>query len=1100
MARKPIPSGRLTASWALVLLSSMIVPTAQASSVAVSEQDTVIPTYLAGAPEQSPMFFFGRQSQGAEGRIYPYPLYDNLTGKKVDQTYKLVYLENEYVKIGILPEIGGRIFEAIDKTNNYHFFYRQHVIKPALIGLIGAWISGGVEWNIPHHHRASTFLPVQYRIVANDDGSKTVWVGELELRHRMRWAVGYTLRPGKSYLEASIRIVNRTPVVNTMLCFANTAVHVNNDYQVIFPPGTQHVTYHHKREFTTWPIATTRYNGYDFRPGTDVSWFKNHSAANSMFAWNYADDFFAGYDHGKHAGTMSVADHHIVPGKKFWTWGNGPRGRMWDKILTDEDGPYIELMVGAYSDNQPDYSWLQPFEVKSFSMFWYPFRQIGGVKNANLDAAVNLEIGAAGPVSVGFCTTAPHRGATVRVQAGGKAVLEESVDIDPGNPYVREVAVPPGTKAADIRASITAGGKELVSYTPIVLKPEPMPQPDRPPPPPGEIKTGEELYLTGLRVEQFHDPSLEPEPYWDEALRRDAGDARVHAALGIRQFKQARYAESEAHLRKALERLTAGYAAARDGEPFYYLGLALREQGRNAEAGDAFFKATWSLAWRGPGYFALAELATRRRDLAAALDLVDRSLEANALSPRALNLKAAVLRHLGRPHESLQVLAIATSKGDPLDVRSMAERWLATRAPEDARALTATMLAHPATAAETAAEFQSAGLWDDGEAVLARLFADAPEWSRLSPLVLYDLAFFSEKLGAEKPAAEYRRLARKISPDYVFPFQAEAIAVLGSAMQADPSDPRAPYYLGNLLFDWQPEEAVKLWEQSAALDPSMPMVHRNLAIAWSHRPQGNDLGKAIAALEKAVSLPDRSPLHCAELDELYQAAGVAPEQRLKMLEKHQEIVAQRAEALSREIALLVFAGRYDEAIRLMTGRRFEVWEGGSLSVAEDWVNAHIRRGHRRRAEGRFQDALEDFQAAGKIPDNLPSDQASDETRTAEIAYAIGLVHEARGDSEKARRAWETATLNDRGAARRERKAVAAEQRSLLPGAGSPEAGTRRGGGGNLPRARGGRASRPRERPEDRPAGCRGHPALTKSPPCAGSSRGGAGRPGPRPAG
>ena len=162
----------------------------------------------------------------------------------------LVYLENEYIRIGILPEIGGRIFEGVDKTNNYNFIYRQHVIKPALIGLIGAWISGGVEWNIPHHHRASTFIPVQYRVEENADGSKTVWVGELEVRQRMRWAVGYTLRPGKAYLEASVRILNRTPVVNTMLCFANVAVHANDNYQVIFPPSTQYGTCHGKREFT----------------------------------------------------------------------------------------------------------------------------------------------------------------------------------------------------------------------------------------------------------------------------------------------------------------------------------------------------------------------------------------------------------------------------------------------------------------------------------------------------------------------------------------------------------------------------------------------------------------------------------------------------------------------------------------------------------------------------------------------------------------------------------------------------------------------------------------------------------------------------------
>ena len=180
------------------LLGAAAASGTSASTVKVWEEKITLPTYLAGAPEPNPMFFFGRQSQGAQGPVYPYPMYDTLTGKKVDKTYTAVYLENEYIRIGVLPEIGGRIFEGVDKTNNYNFIYRQHVIKPALIGLIGAWISGGVEWNIPHHHRASTFIPVQYRTEENADGSKTIWVGELEVRQRMRWAVGYTLRPGKA--------------------------------------------------------------------------------------------------------------------------------------------------------------------------------------------------------------------------------------------------------------------------------------------------------------------------------------------------------------------------------------------------------------------------------------------------------------------------------------------------------------------------------------------------------------------------------------------------------------------------------------------------------------------------------------------------------------------------------------------------------------------------------------------------------------------------------------------------------------------------------------------------------------------------------------
>ena len=180
-----------------VFVAAAALCAAQNSTVKVWEESTTIPTYAAGPAEPSPMFYFGRQSQGAQAPVYPYPMFDVLTQKKVDRTYKEVYLENEYLRIGILPEIGGRIFEGLDKTNNYNFIYRQHVIKPALITITGAWISGGVEWNIPHHHRASTFMPVQYKVEEHADGSKTVWVGELELRQRMRWAVGYTLRPGK---------------------------------------------------------------------------------------------------------------------------------------------------------------------------------------------------------------------------------------------------------------------------------------------------------------------------------------------------------------------------------------------------------------------------------------------------------------------------------------------------------------------------------------------------------------------------------------------------------------------------------------------------------------------------------------------------------------------------------------------------------------------------------------------------------------------------------------------------------------------------------------------------------------------------------------
>ena len=172
-------------------------------AVRVWEEPLVIPTYLTGEPEVLPMFYQGRAYQGAQGRIYPYHLLDELTDVKQDKTYKAVYLENEYVKVCVLPELGGRIFSVVDKTNNYDLFYHQHVIKPALIGMLGAWISGGVEWCAIHHHRTTSFMPVDYALCENPDGSKTIWVGETELRQRMKWMVGVSLHPGRSYTDSS---------------------------------------------------------------------------------------------------------------------------------------------------------------------------------------------------------------------------------------------------------------------------------------------------------------------------------------------------------------------------------------------------------------------------------------------------------------------------------------------------------------------------------------------------------------------------------------------------------------------------------------------------------------------------------------------------------------------------------------------------------------------------------------------------------------------------------------------------------------------------------------------------------------------------------
>jgi len=979
------------------------------ASVKMWEETMSIPTYLIGAPEMSPIFYGGRAYQGAKGLIYPYVLLDKLTDVRENRKYRAVYLENKYVKLCLLPEIGGRIFYAVDKTNNYDFFYHQQVIKPALIGMLGAWISGGVEWNFPHHHRATGFMMIDYTLVENPDGSKTVWVGEIELRHRLKWIVGLTLYPDKSCIEVTVRLFNRTPFIHSFLYWANVAVHANSDYQIIFPPSTEYATYHGKNKFSCWPISYEVFNRVDYTKGVDVSWWNNHPAPISFFAWNYKEDFLAGYDHGREAGVVHVANHHIMPGKKFWTWGTGAKGKMWERILTDADGPYLELMVGAYSDNQPDYSWIQPYEVKTFKHYWYPLRQMRGVKKANLEAALNLEVTKNNIVNIGLNTTSEYKGARVVLRSGEKVLFEGKMDISPAKPFWKEIPLSSPVKEKDLQLSlISPTDRELISFSPIKKEGAPMPDPVKSPLSPKDIKTIEELYLTGLRLEQFNNPALEPYPYYEEALKRDPGDYRVNTTLGILYSKRGLFKEAEEKLNQAIGRVTRNYTSPRHGEAYYYLGVVLKAQGKDKAAYDAFYKATWSQAWHTAAYYSLAELACQKGDFSKALDFLDRSLSTNMLNTKALSLKTAVLRRLGRLREA-ERLASEVLAFDPLDFWAGNELYLVKSAMglkkeaiEEMRALRVMMRDSVQSYLETAIDYSNCGLWDEAIEILSRLVSSKSAESAY-PLLYYWLGYLWEKKGEEKEALKYYKLASKMPVDYCFPFLLESIRVLGSVEKRNPVDTRVPYYLGSLLFDLQPEKAIEEWEKSSNLDETFSMVHRNLGLAYAQVE--NDVLKAIKSLEKAVASNKKEPRFFYELDLLYEAGGVSSQKRLEVLERNQATVLQRDDALSREIALLVELGKYDKAIGLLETHHFHVWEGGGR-IHNVFVDAHLFRGQECYKSKKYREALKDYEAALEYPENLEVGKPYRGGRSSQVYYFIGTAHEALSDAEKAREYFE----------------------------------------------------------------------------------------------
>jgi tetratricopeptide (TPR) repeat protein len=976
------------------------------SDVRAWHDQVVIPTYPEQPPERSPMFLEKRVYQGSSGRVYPNPVTDRVSDTKVDRAWQAVHLENGFIRLMILPEIGGRIHIGQDVTNGYHFFYRQRVIKPALVGLLGPWISGGVEFNTPQHHRPSTFMPVDWSIEGDADGSQTVWLSEHEPMGRMKVMVGIRLRPGRSYVEAEARVYNRTPLTQTFLWWANVGVHVHDRYEIFFPPDVWYVADHAKRAMSTFPIARGLYYGVDYganpEGGTDLRWYRNIPVPTSYMAMGSRHDFLGGYDHAAHAGVVHVADHRVAPGKKLWTWGNHEFGYAWDRNLTDEDGPYVELMAGGYSDNQPDFSFLHPYEAKSFRQYWYPIQKIGPATHANLDAAASLRLGNGG-ARVGVAVTGDFPDASILLERNGELLFERPVHLAPNMPFVTSVPLPAQTAATDLRLLVRAGdGRELLSHRPEVAVEEELPAPASEPRPPADITSNDELFLTGLHLEQYRHPTRLPEPYWREAIRRDPGDSRSNAALGAWHLRRGEFALAERHLRTSIDRLTRRNPNPYDGESLYLLGVTLRYLGRDDDAYDAFYKASWNEAWASATYHALAEIDATRGHYRRALIHLQRSLSLNAHDLKARDLRAAMLRHTGRPEEALRE-AEATLQRDPLDLWAALERrWAAQQLRQQTDAIPFGDLQ---THLDVALDLAAAGLWDDA-ITAADSGQAANSRDALIPIVQYHLGWLHERAGHVPEAARHRAMAASGEPGPAFFGRLEEIAILQSASVANPNDARAPYHLGNLLYDRRRyEEAIAAWERAARLDPSFPVTWRNLGIAYfniRHRPQD-----AESAYRKALDADPRDARILFESDQLLKRSGRPAAQRLADLEARRDLVDRRDDLATELATLYNDVGRHEAALAYIMSRRFHPWEGGEGLVSGQYVRAHLRLGQAALAGKRPEEARQHLEAAMRYPENLGEGRHL-LTSEHDLHYHLALAFEALGVRDRARRELELA--------------------------------------------------------------------------------------------
>ena len=959
---------------------SMLLSSSAYPQVDAYRQSITIATYGVREPEVMPDW---------RTNHYPYTMMDRLTNERGWRTYNALYVENEYVKALVLPELGGRLHGAWDKTNGYGFLYDQKVIKPGLVAITGAWISGGVEWNFPTGHRPSGFRDTDWAITANQDGTRTVWVGEVERLKRMRWSVGTTVHPGRNWVETRIRLENCTPFIQSFQYWATSAVRATPEYQAVIPGEI--MTGHGKHEFFRWPVSD----------GVDISYWKNIPGASSFFAVESSSDYFGGYSPEEDAGMVHVADHHIVRGKKLWTWGTAPAGRLWEKILTDGDLPYFEPQAGAYSDNQPSLFWIMPGETKTFSHFWFPVRDIGVWDYANLEGAINLEL-KEGKAIFGWSPTGLNQGARIIISYDGEEIFHKDTDAGPADPFLGEVQGPGMTDLYRLEMIVLSGaGDTLLAFRHPRPENPPLPEPEAAPPAPDKVGSQDLLFLYGDRFYRYDDPEKGRE-YFMEALKRDPGDARCHASLGEMALKNGLFTDALEHFKKSIQRDETFFRA------WYYMGLAHIYLGDTGEAERCLNRASYGREWYAIANFELARLMASRQQLDRAMEHINRSLKGDGGSTQAYAVKALILNRMGKYREALE-LTRGRLLVDPLDlftkqlqVNAAAASGLEKDAMERLESeLLQLTRSDGENHLEMAVRFAHCGNIREALDVIEML-PDDPDGDPLSPLVCYYKAFYYGELGEVGKARDLLETASRVSPKYCFPFRLETFPVLEWALSEKPDDAQAHYLLGNLLKKSQrPEEAVAHWEESVKVDPGNAVAQRNLGQAYHEQ---GDLYKAMSAYRAAIKADPSAGRAIVELGVINREAELPLEEQIALFEDNIDVVLEYNQAASQLILLYIMTDRNAEALKLLNTIHFNSWEG-QYGIHQLWIQGNIKQGDVEFEKGNYSDALSYYEQSMLYPDNL---EVAEQPNTihARKRFKIGAALEALGRKGEAREYYE----------------------------------------------------------------------------------------------
>ena len=1008
ISAKPFANFLLRVVWTVLVafaLSSGVPAHAQGSngSPRVWEAPLSIPTYELGPPNPYPALLDWQRRKWRP--VYPYPFLDALSNKRTDKTYKAVYLENEYLRVSVLPELGGHIYQIFDKTTNRDVLYSNPVIKYAMVAIRGAWVSGGIEWNFPDGHTLTTVSPIDYAMRMEPDGSAAVAVGDTERVQGMQWQVIIRLRPGQRAVETEVTLNNRRPVPGRYWYWSTAGAPATADMRFIYP---MREAYPH----AFWPVFS-----FPREKGVDVSKFSEVPNFLSLFARDSKRDFFGVYYEKSDWGIVHVADHREMPGKKTWTWGTDDNGDIWIDKLTDGGGQYVEFQGGRF-ETQMEHQFIAPHRVEHFVEYWFPVNRLGGGwDEATADMALKISYqGNSAIITANANARFKDAEFVAEVCALENCRRSERVDLDPAKPFTASVPLPvqnmfPPPLTVSFKSK---DGRQLIRYnnfTPWDGNPDFKPA-TRPLPDPRVPTSAEQAYVEGLAFDKKSKERDARAAYY-EALKRDAGFAPAHIALGISYYRSGDYRKAADHLTQALRRNKDA------GDAHYYLALVRRAEGKSSEAADHLILAVRSGHRESVARYVLGEMALAAGRNAEAVEQLSQAV---LLDPRDLKARTvlALTERLAGKLDAAQLRIDAVVQELPIDYLALHEQYEISKAlGQEVKAKAASdefwrlLSREPDSVLEVVFDYATVGRRGEARQILEEAIRREQgqttdgKTKRVYPMLYYTLGYLYQQDGDQGRARDEYALGAKGDPTFVFPHRVEEINILYAAFEANHFDGRAAYYLGNALASKdRDEEAIKAWNYSF-VDPSNIIAHRNFArglwVVFGRKEE------AARQYEHAIGVAPNDFRLYIEFDRLLGEMG-ATERRLKLLEGAPEVVRRQSGFVQSFAAAYLDAGRFADAATLLQKTTFTSGEGEDAALGL-YRKAHLGLAHKYQQSVDHLKAAAEFATATEYPRNFGVGRPAMQSQAREYV-AAAREYELAGKRDESGLWWNRAATEE----------------------------------------------------------------------------------------